>query len=105
MKKQELVLKWLNKKFGNLTPVVTRDKIFYVDKNRSPLFFYYQDVSNPRTHINYYGLWVLFKDIFGLEVQQIREILAIWLEDTYNLEGFTETYSNRYTYLAWNIPL
>ena len=105
MTKYGIILNWLNKEFGNLTPVVKRDKTFYVDKNRTPIFFYYQDGRHPRTPINYYRLWVFFEDIFGLKHHQIREILSIWLEDTYNLKGFTETYSNRYTYLDWNISL
>jgi len=103
--RDRLVLKWLNKEFGNLTEVVKRDKTFYVDENRKPLFVYYQDEKNGFIYVDYDRIWVFFDSIFGLSYLQTKEILTIWLEETYNLKGFTETYSNRYTYLDWNISL
>jgi len=105
MTKYGIILNWLNKEFGNLTPVVKRDKTFYVDKDRLPLFYYYQNEKNGYVYINYERIWVFFDSIFGLSYLQTKEILTIWLEETYNLKGFTETYSNRYTYLDWNISL
>ena len=89
MKRQELVLKWLNKEFGNLTPAIVGDKTFYVDKDRLPLFYYYQDDKNGSVNINYDRLWVFFESIFGLNPLQTKEILTIWLEETYNLRGLT----------------
>ena len=89
MKKQELVLKWLNKEFGDLTPVVGDGRTFYVDKDRRPLFMYYQDSKNGNVYINYDRIWVFFESIFGLKDLQTQEILKVWLEETYNLRGFT----------------
>jgi hypothetical protein len=89
MKKQELVLKWLNKGFGDLTKVVKDDRTFYVDKDRKPLFMYYQDSKNGNVYISYAKIWVFFEDIFGLKDPQTQEILKIWLEETYNLRGIT----------------
>jgi hypothetical protein len=89
MKKQELVLKWLNKKFGDLTKVVKDDTTYYVDKDRLPLFYYYQDSKNEYVYVNHYRIWVFFEDIFGLNSLQTKEILTIWLEQTYNLRGLT----------------
>jgi hypothetical protein len=89
MKKQELVLKWLNKEFGDLTPAVVGDKTFYVDENRKPLFYYYQDSKNGYAYMNYERIWVFFESIFGLNTLQTKEILTIWLEETYNLRGVT----------------
>ena len=103
--RDRLVFKWLHKEFGDLTPVVKDDKTYYVDEDRKPLFVYYQDSKNRDVYINYDRIWVFFDSIFGLSYLQTKEILTIWLEETYNLKGFTETYSNRYTYLDWNISL
>ncbi len=89
MKKQELVLKWLNKEFGNLTPVVQRERTFYIDEDRKPLFYYYQDSKNGNVYINYDRIWVFFESIFGLKDPQTKEILKVWLEETYNLMGIT----------------
>ncbi len=89
MNKQGIVLKWLNKEFGDLTPVVKNNKTFYVDKDRLPLFYYYQDSKNGYVYVNYERIWVFFEDIFGLNSLQTKEILTIWLEQTYNLRGLT----------------
>ena len=89
MKKQELILKWLNKEFGNLTPVVKDDRTFYVDENKKPLFVYYQDEENGYVYINYDRIWIFFESIFGLKRPQTKEILKVWLEETYNLRGLT----------------
>jgi hypothetical protein len=89
MKKNSIIIKWLNKEFGNLTEVVRDDKAFYVDENRKPLFYYYQDSKNGYVYINYDKIWVFFESIFGLNTLQTKEILKVWLEETYNLRGVT----------------
>jgi len=89
MDKQKLVIKWLNKGFGDLTPVVKEARTYYVDKDRKPLFMYFQDEKNGYVYINYDRIWVFFNSIFGLNTLQTQEILTIWLEEIYNLRGFT----------------
>ena len=89
MNKQGIVLKWLNKEFGNLTPVVKNDKTFYVDKDRKPLFYYYQDSKNGYVNINYDRICVFFESIFGLNYSDSQAIVKVWLEETYNLRGVT----------------
>ena len=88
-KRDRLVLNWLNKEFGDLTEVVKDGITFYVDKDRKPLFYYNWESKDGYVHINYDRIWVFFEDIFGLKYQQTKEILKIWLEETYNLRGFT----------------
>ena len=87
--KEKSVLKWLNKEFSGLTPLVKGIKTYYVDEDRKPLFYYYQNEENKYVYINYDRIWVFFEDIFGLKRPQTQEILTIWLEETYNLRGFT----------------
>ena len=87
--KIKLVLKWLNKEFGDLTEVVKGSRTFYVGRDRKPLFFYYQDDKNGYVYINYNKIWVFFEDIFGMERPQTEEILKVWLDETYNLRGHT----------------
>ena len=81
-------LKWLNRKFGDLTEIVRDGKIYYVDENGLPLFYYYQK-ENEDVFINYDRIWVFFESIFGLNDLQTEEILKVWLEETYNLRGVT----------------
>ena len=89
MKRQELILKWLNKEFGDLTRAIVDDKTFYVDENKKPLFMYYQDSKNRNVYISYERIGIFFKSIFGLNDPQTKEILKVWLEQTYNLRGVT----------------
>ena len=88
-KLNKVVLKWLDKEFGDLTKVVKDDRTYYVDENRKPLFYYYQDSKNGYVYINYDKIWVFFESIFGLNTLQTKEIMAIWLGETYNLRGVT----------------
>ena len=99
--KTKLALKWLNKEFGDLTPVIKDDKTFYVNKDRLPLFYYYHGwfkSENDLVYINYNRIWVFFEDIFGLDHSQIEDILSIWLQDTYNLGGFTPVNFSRFQF-------
>jgi hypothetical protein len=89
MNKQDIVIKWLNKGFGNLTEVVKGSRTFYVGRDRKPLFFYRQGIENGYVYINYDKIWVFFDSIFGLNYLQTQEILTIWLEQTYNLREAT----------------
>ncbi len=90
--RSKLALKWLNKEFGDLTKVLKDGIIFYVDEDRKPLINYYQYHPYEKAdnvYINNDRIWVFFKSIFGMDDSQIKEILTIWLEQTYNLRGVT----------------
>ena len=93
-------LKWLNKEFGDLTPVEKDDKTFYVNKDRLPLFYHYELMGseNDLVYINYNRIWVFLEDIFGLDYSQIEDILNVWLEQTYNLRGFTPVNFSRFQF-------
>ena len=87
--RDRVVLKWLNREFGNLTPAIVGDKTYYVDNDRKPLFMYNQNRKNGYVYVNYDKIWVFFESIFGLKGLQTQEILKVWLEETYNLRGLT----------------
>jgi hypothetical protein len=96
--RDRVVLKWLNREFGDLTPVVGDDKTFYVDKDRNPLFMYFQNEKNEYVYINYERIWAFFKSIFGLNDLQIKKIMKVWLDETYNLRGFTPLAFQSYSF-------
>ena len=73
--------------FNDLTPVEKDAKIFYVDKDRLPLFYYYPDEKN--IHINYYRIWMFFSNVIELKYSETQDIIKNWLEDTYNIRGLT----------------
>jgi hypothetical protein len=87
MNKQKIILKWLNKEYGNLTKVVRDDETFYIDKDRLSLFYYYQDKKNGYIYINYDRIWSFLESVFSMNHLEISELLKVWLEDTYNLRG------------------
>jgi hypothetical protein len=104
--RDRLVLNWLNKEFGDLTEVVRDDRTFYVDKDGLPLFYYNQDSKDGYVHINYNRIWVFFESIFGMDDLQTKDILTIWLEETYNLWGATpiQIQFNSYV-ISWRRPI
>ena len=84
-----LGIDWLNKNFGYLTEVVKGSRTYYVDENRLPLFFYYQDEKNGTVYLNYDRIWSFFELVFRYNYQQIQGLTKTWLEETYNLRGKT----------------
>ena len=34
-------------------------------------------------------IWSFFESVFGMEYEQIQEVLSYWLENTFKLKGFT----------------
>jgi hypothetical protein len=88
-KLDKVALTWLNNTFGDLTPVVKVDKTYYVNEDRLPLFYHYQDSKNDNVYINDYEIWSFLESMFGMEHQQIQGVIRDWLEETYNLKGMT----------------
>ena len=78
--------------FNNLKPVEKGNKIYYVDNDNLPLFFYYkkeQDSKNGEYWINYYRIWLFFRRVMGYRRTEIQEIIKEWLGTTYNLRELT----------------
>ncbi len=78
--------------FNNLNPVEKDDKIYYIDNDNLPLFYYYiveQESKDGYYFINYYRIWLFFDDIMGYNYTEIQEIIKEWLGTTYNLRGLT----------------
>ena len=91
--------------FNDLTTVEDRDKIYYVDKDRLPLFMYYQDIENGYIYTRYDRIWSFFKDVIGLDYEKIQGIMNNWLEETYNLTGLTPTSTNTVGISGWKRPI
>ncbi len=87
-KLNSVVLKWLDREFGNLTKVSKDDQIQYVDQDGYPLIKYLIHTKYI-VFVDYYRIWRMVGNIFGMGFQQVQDILKIWLEETYNLKGCT----------------
>jgi hypothetical protein len=75
--------------FNDLTPVEKGGDLYYVNKDRSPLFAYSQDRKSSIVWVNYDRIWMFFEEIIGLDEMEIQDILKYWLEETYNITGLT----------------
>ena len=104
-KLDKVVITWLNDKFGNLKPIVRDDKTFYINEDRLPLFYYFQDEKNGYVYINYDEIWSFLKSIFALKSLQIKGIITHWLEETYNLKGLTPQRSLHLFSICWKRPI
>jgi hypothetical protein len=87
-KLNKVVLKWLDREFGNLTKVSNDNQIQYVDQDGDPLIKYLIHTKQI-VFVDYYRIWRMVGNIFGMGFQQVQDILKIWLEETYNLKGCT----------------
>jgi hypothetical protein len=92
--------------FNNLKPVVKGDKIYYVDDNNKPLFYYYPDEKNGYCYINYHRIWSFFGDILDYDYYDTQQVMIDWLEETYNLDelipAFKESTSREH---IWDRPI
>jgi len=85
-----VVIKWLNKHFGNLTPKTTEkypNSVFYVNSNKDIMMEY--DQENGDAYIHYDNIWSKIESLFHIHYREIQSIMNVWLEDTYKLEGVT----------------
>jgi len=87
---ERIVIKWLNKNFGNLTPKKRKDNpnvLFYVNSDNEVLMGY--DKKNNYLWVSESRIWLMIESLFHLKYGEIHSIINLWLKDTYNLEGVT----------------
>jgi hypothetical protein len=88
-----IVIKWLNKNFGNLIPKKHKDypdSVFYVNSSNNILMEYGQESDRIFIHDN--QIWSKIESLFHLEYDDTKSIMKVWLEETYKLEGVTPHY-------------
>jgi hypothetical protein len=57
------------------------------------------DKKNKTVYINYYEIWLVLEDHFGLNYTEIQELTKTWLDEVHNLRGIT-TADHRWS--RWN---
>lgn len=94
-----IVIKWLNKNFGDLTPKKRKDKpnvSFYVNSDNEILMGYDKETKYLWSESR---IWSMIESLFHLKYGEIHSIMNLWLKDTYNLEGLTLLQMpNRFTF-------
>jgi len=98
-KLNQVAIKYLNNFYGDLEEYRTDKRpnsVFFVKDDK---VYMEQDLERERLFVNYDTIWSDLKTIFSLENPEIVSIISKWVEDTYNLSGFTrilfvDKYSN-----------
>ena len=90
-KLNNVALSWMNQNFGlDQLEIVTSEKFpnsVFFRKNGQVVM--QQDKKSKYFWFDNDEIWSFFKSFFGMQHQEIREVLRYWLEDTLKLEGYT----------------
>ena len=81
-------LEYLNQ-FNDLKPVENNNKVYYIDKDGLPLFYYFSNKNIRYIYFNNERIWNFFSKIMVFRTSEIREIIKNWLEITYDIKGLT----------------
>jgi hypothetical protein len=83
-----VVLLYLNKNFGNLTPKTSSEfpkTVFYVDSDNEIMMEYNEKIGE--VYIHYYHIWSKIESLFSLNYSETQSIMKHWLERDYNLRN------------------
>lgn len=82
-KRNDAVTKWLDRKYGNLTPIKHTISTSYTNESGDSMFFYntsYGDVTIEDENLQY-DLY----NMFGLSRYDLNQIVKPWIEKTYGI--------------------
>ena len=94
--KQKIALNYLNKKYHpDQLEIVEHpdypDSIFYRKDGQVIMEI---DKKYMQFLIDYDTIWSFFEKVFSMEYDEIQQLMNTWLEETFNLKGFTPIFSN-----------
>jgi hypothetical protein len=87
---ERVVIKWLDKHFGDLTIKTSKDypdSVFYVNSDNE--IFMDHNKKNKVIWIDYDKIWSKLESLFYLKNGNVRLIMKDWLKEHYNLSGVT----------------
>lgn len=99
---ERIVIKWLNKYFGNLTPKTSSTyprSVFYINSGNEIMMEYDNETERVYIHNDY--IWLKIKLLFHLEYNDIQLIMKVWVEGAYKLGGVTPFNGRSYFYSRW----
>jgi hypothetical protein len=93
-KLNKVVLKWMNLNFSpDQLEVIEHpdypDSIFYKKNGKVVME---QNKKNESFFFDYGDIWSFFESFFGMEYEEIQDVLRYWLEETFKLGGYTLTH-------------
>ena len=89
--KEKIALNYLNKKYhpDQLEVIEHHDypnKIFYRKDGQVIMEI---DKRNRYFYVDYDTIWSFFEKVFSMKDIEIQQLMNTWLEETFNLKGFT----------------
>jgi hypothetical protein len=83
---EQIAINWLNKNYGNLEPFETETRPYFISykKGNRDVFEYHK--KSCEVWVSYIEIWSFFESYFGMEHEQIRNIMELWIEEHYNLK-------------------
>ena len=103
-KLNNVALSWMNQNFSlDQLEIVTSEKypesIFFKKDGEVMME---QDNSMKYFVFDLDEIWLFFKRFFGLEYEEVREVLIYWLEKTLGLEGYDVGVTTPFRRQSWN---
>jgi hypothetical protein len=93
-RRNEVLTKWLDRKYGNLIPIKHTISTTYTDKSGNGVFFY-NGVAGDVT-IDNDGLQYDLFNMFGLSRYDLNQIVKPWIEKTYGINVDMVLYTTRH---------
>ena len=81
-----VVIKWLNKHFGDLRPVENNtysESLFYVNPKNKVIMEWVPEYDDVWINSD---IWLNIESIFNLNDMDTQSIMQVWLRDTYGLK-------------------
>lgn len=91
---ESAVIKWLNSKYGDLTPFEMEKYPYYIFFMEDDEVIFEYNKTSGITSISYDNIWSILSNFFGLEDKEIQDITKEWIESRYKL-WVTNTYKFR----------
>lgn len=82
-----VALLYLNMNFGNLIPMIFNDLILYANSDDEVIMKY--NKKNGMVFIDYIRIWSKIESLFSLNSNDVKSIMKVWLEETYDLRRVT----------------
>ena len=82
-----VALLYLNNNFGNLTPMTYTELILYANSDNEVMMKY--NKKNGIVFIDYTRIWSKIESLFSLNSNDVKSIMKVWLEETYDLRRVT----------------
>jgi len=84
---------------GSVQSEEDEDWVLYRYKKGHNIMIY--DRINEVVYINYYEIWSVLENKFGLNYFEIQELTKRWLDEVYNLRGVTSESRNGNDWTGW----